>query len=630
MADEWVSTQHRTMARWVSSKVNVQVTDLTQDLGDGTILIALVNILIDESGGGYTLQPVYKRPNFTLQKVENVDDFLKFCRLVLKINTCNISAEDVVGGNLKLILGLIWTLFVFLISRLASVSNDSRSIADIKTILIKWINTIVRSRALPEVTNFNKDWSLQQNNRPDLIFAAILDFYTQDLIVYDAYVSGKKYANLEILIALAKSQLDIPDLAESLDFNVLVPDEKCVILYLLQWYLCFEREEEESVPAEMPALRSSEDQVASFISHIVSAVRYRNKYETKALRLLNQMSTQTQKLRSQALFFENPQSLCALEQSLDSFCSLLLASELLEETLKNKQDCSFIIDQFSELFGRLDQVCQYKIEIKPMFCTTELPELNNLFRQALFELKKCGITTGYEPFKQLSLAHLLSKIESLDTIDHELCSAIQTQLSQLGLSALSNIDSNIEFLLKNLRARGKQVCDDTKRYAEALQQLRDCKVKLCHYEETIAQRFSISELQALLASIDTIEVPDTPDTPQDSEYMVFKDLVSGLKNQKNMTFYDLKQFLKNCLTQDSYNSTEVKEFTKLVPTRKLLTLSESDDFSCLLNLDDSDHSTNIFDRVLKTLEYKLSGTHNRLYDISLFISQLENGFCINS
>lgn len=630
MVDDWILTQHRSMARWVSTKVGKEVGDLTKDLADGIVLIDLLNKLIEESGvARYVLTPVYTRPRFSLQKIENIDDFLKFCRLVLKINTCNISAEDIVGGNLKLILGLIWTLFVFLFS-LSAVSNDSRSIGDIKTILLRWINTVGRSRALPEVSNFNKDWSLQQGKRPDLIFASILDYYSQDLISFDSYVAGKRYANLESIFALAESQLGIPSLAEPQDFNVLVPDEKCLILYLLQWYLSLQNYSEETSPADLQSQRkSSQEQLSSFIGHIVTAVKYKNKYETKALRFLNQINSNKAKIDLLLCEFEQYHNSASLIPSINAFCQDLLNNIDIQELMSTSSDCVRIIDQFNRLFSITERLMEFRTAVKPILSAQNLPEIQALFRSTTFELKLSGISSGYEPFKLLSLPALVSKFEILETLENKLSYALAREMLGVTNSNLQKIDLNIDYLLKNIRSHGKEICDDAANYADNLDQLLHCRSKAIQLEKTLCENHTIEELRALISSIENLDVPDTPDTPKVSEFMVFKDIVEGLNNQKNLTFYDLKQFFKTFLSLHDVKSATLKDFMKLIPTRKLLTLSESDDFSGLIALDDSDHSVNIFDKVLQTLEYKLSGTHNRLYDLGLFVDQLENGFCIH-
>lgn len=287
--EPWVVSQHRSMSRWVSSMIGQTVTDFTQDLTDGLVLYKLVNRIVCETKSStYSLMPVYPKPTFKLQKVENVDDVLKYCQLVLKINTCSISADNVVDGDLKLILGLIWTLFVYSTSYSISWQNERRSISEIKSLLLRWLNDLARRKALPEIRNFDKDWSLQTDARPDLVLASIFDFYIPNFINYSDFVKGEKLANLEKVVSIAWEELEIPKRAEPDDFNVLVPDDKCIMIYILLWYMFFEVQE---ISEDTPSLKESDlDRMLVSISESLEEAQFRNKCGTEPLRLVNQIN----------------------------------------------------------------------------------------------------------------------------------------------------------------------------------------------------------------------------------------------------------------------------------------------------------------------------------------------------
>lgn len=70
------------------------------------LLIHLLEILSNESLGRYA-----SNPRLRVQKAENVHQALKYIR-GRGILLHNIGAEDIVDGNLKLILGLLWTLIL--------------------------------------------------------------------------------------------------------------------------------------------------------------------------------------------------------------------------------------------------------------------------------------------------------------------------------------------------------------------------------------------------------------------------------------------------------------------------------------------------------------------------------------
>lgn len=70
------------------------------------LLIHLLEILGNESLGKYA-----SNPRLRVQKCENVHKALEYVR-ERGIQLYNIGAEDIVDGNLKLILGLLWMLIL--------------------------------------------------------------------------------------------------------------------------------------------------------------------------------------------------------------------------------------------------------------------------------------------------------------------------------------------------------------------------------------------------------------------------------------------------------------------------------------------------------------------------------------
>jgi spectrin beta len=85
--------------------VRLEIVDLFSDVGDGVLLMKLLEIISGETLG---------RPNrgrMRVQKIENLNrvlDFLKHNKIQLE----NIGAEDILDRNERLILGLIWTIIL--------------------------------------------------------------------------------------------------------------------------------------------------------------------------------------------------------------------------------------------------------------------------------------------------------------------------------------------------------------------------------------------------------------------------------------------------------------------------------------------------------------------------------------
>ncbi|KAJ8710850.1 hypothetical protein PYW08_009365 [Mythimna loreyi] len=125
--DERDAIQKKTFTKWVNKhlkKVNRHVNDLFEDLRDGLNLISLLEVL-----SGEHLPRERGRMRFhMLQNVQMALDFLRY----KKIKLVNIRAEDIVDGNPKLTLGLIWTIILhFQVSGHFDFCNSQCYVSDI-------------------------------------------------------------------------------------------------------------------------------------------------------------------------------------------------------------------------------------------------------------------------------------------------------------------------------------------------------------------------------------------------------------------------------------------------------------------------------------------------------------------
>jgi len=146
MPTHWVDIQEKAFTRWCNEhlkKRGMHIDSLKTDLADGLMLINLLEII-----SGKKLPRYNRHPIITHQKYENNNialDFIKSEGLKL----VNIGSEDITGGKLKLILGLIWTLILrYQIQK----GGDS----DGKNALLEWVR-----KKIPEydIKNFTKDWN---------------------------------------------------------------------------------------------------------------------------------------------------------------------------------------------------------------------------------------------------------------------------------------------------------------------------------------------------------------------------------------------------------------------------------------------------------------------------------------
>jgi len=105
--DERDAIQKKTFTKWVNKhlkKAGRNVRDLFEDLRDGHNLLSLLEVLSGE------VLP-RERGRMRFHAIQNVETALRFLRYK-EIKLVNIRGEDIVDGNPKLTLGLIWTIIL--------------------------------------------------------------------------------------------------------------------------------------------------------------------------------------------------------------------------------------------------------------------------------------------------------------------------------------------------------------------------------------------------------------------------------------------------------------------------------------------------------------------------------------
>ncbi|CAG5131559.1 unnamed protein product, partial [Candidula unifasciata] len=107
IADERDAVQKKTFTKWVNKhllKAGRKILDLYEDLRDGHNLISLLEVLAHE------ILP-RERGHMRFHKIQNVQIALDFLRMK-GIKLVNIRSDEIVDGNPKLTLGLIWTIIL--------------------------------------------------------------------------------------------------------------------------------------------------------------------------------------------------------------------------------------------------------------------------------------------------------------------------------------------------------------------------------------------------------------------------------------------------------------------------------------------------------------------------------------
>ncbi|XP_012945003.1 gelation factor, partial [Aplysia californica] len=133
--DQWIAIQHKTFVNWANEQLslgNRSVENLGTDFCDGVNLVALVEALQFKKIG-----KVYSRPTSQIQMLQNVTLALHAVEED-HVKLVNIGTDDIVGGNLKLTLGLLWHLI------LRYQISSSKTKAPPKKLMMLWFQSVLR------------------------------------------------------------------------------------------------------------------------------------------------------------------------------------------------------------------------------------------------------------------------------------------------------------------------------------------------------------------------------------------------------------------------------------------------------------------------------------------------------
>ncbi|KAM6320917.1 LOW QUALITY PROTEIN: filamin-C [Aegotheles albertisi] len=225
----WKKIQQNTFTRWCNEHlkcVNKRIGDLQKDLSDGLRLIALLEVLSQKKMG----RKYHPRPNFRQMKLENVSVALEFLERE-HIKLVSIDSKAIVDGNLKLILGLIWTLILHYSISMPMWEEEEEDgggrLQTPKQRLLGWIQNKVPQ--LP-ITNFNRDW------RDGKALGALVDNCAPGLCPdWENWDPGQPVQNAREAMQQADDWLGVPQVIapeEIVDPNV---DEHSVMTYLSQF-----------------------------------------------------------------------------------------------------------------------------------------------------------------------------------------------------------------------------------------------------------------------------------------------------------------------------------------------------------------------------------------------------------
>uniref|UniRef100_A0A8C1FID5 Actinin, alpha 2b n=1 Tax=Cyprinus carpio carpio TaxID=630221 RepID=A0A8C1FID5_CYPCA len=191
----WEKQQRKTFTAWCNShlrKAGTQIENIEEDFRNGLKLMLLLEVISGER------LPKPDRGKMRFHKIANVNKALDF--ITSKgVKLVSIGAEEIVDGNVKMTLGMIWT--------------------------------IILRFAIQDISVEGKD---------GLALCALIHRHRPDLIDYAKLNKDDPLGNLNLAFDIAEKHLDIPKMLDAEDIlNTPKPDERAIMTYVSCFYHAF-------------------------------------------------------------------------------------------------------------------------------------------------------------------------------------------------------------------------------------------------------------------------------------------------------------------------------------------------------------------------------------------------------
>ncbi|XP_014118911.1 PREDICTED: utrophin isoform X4 [Pseudopodoces humilis] len=221
--DEHNDVQKKTFTKWINARFSksgkAPVKDMFTDLKDGRKLLDLLE--------GLTGKPLPKERGSTrVHALNNVNRVLQVLHQN-NVELVNIGGTDIVDGNHKLTLGLLWSIILHWQVKdvMKNIMSDLQQ-TNSEKILLSWVRQSTRPYSQVNVLNFTTSWA------DGLAFNAVIHRHKPELFSWDKVTKMSPGERLENAFNIAKNHLGIEKLLDPEDVAVQLPDKKSIIMYL--------------------------------------------------------------------------------------------------------------------------------------------------------------------------------------------------------------------------------------------------------------------------------------------------------------------------------------------------------------------------------------------------------------
>uniref|UniRef100_A0A7E4VHD1 Alpha-actinin, sarcomeric n=1 Tax=Panagrellus redivivus TaxID=6233 RepID=A0A7E4VHD1_PANRE len=218
----WEKQQKKTFTAWANShlrKAGTNIQIIEEDFQNGLKLMLLLEVISGEA------LPRPDRGKMRFHNIANVNKALAYIESK-GVKLVSIGAEEIVDGNVKMTLGLIWTIILRFAIQDISVGELSA-----RDGLLLWCQRKTAPYDNVNVQNFNTSW------KDGLALCALIHRHRPELIDYSKLSKGDPIHNLNLAFDIAEKHLDIPKMLDAeVMVNTLVPDEKAIMTYVSSFY----------------------------------------------------------------------------------------------------------------------------------------------------------------------------------------------------------------------------------------------------------------------------------------------------------------------------------------------------------------------------------------------------------
>ncbi|XP_075059834.1 alpha-actinin-2 [Mixophyes fleayi] len=221
----WEKQQRKTFTAWCNShlrKAGTEIENIEEDFRNGLKLMLLLEVISGER------LPKPDRGKMRFHKIANVNKALDF--IASKgVKLVSIGAEEIVDGNIKMTLGMIWTIILRFAIQDISVEETSA-----KEGLLLWCQRKTAPYRNVNIQNFHTSW------KDGLGLCALIHRHRPDLIDYSKLNKDDPVGNINLAMDVAEKYLDIPKMLDAEDIvNTPKPDERAIMTYVSCFYHAF-------------------------------------------------------------------------------------------------------------------------------------------------------------------------------------------------------------------------------------------------------------------------------------------------------------------------------------------------------------------------------------------------------